>query len=236
MQSLSSKENFFIGVSLANSSNYGSSICVLDRNCNIILLDKFYFANDIENTGYDIMPDDKGIFGSGFGIKYVQKTGLPSIKIVDETNKIGELVNGQLIPNHDTYKVAAETNAVDSLISKYGSSKDKIKIYLAAHHGCNNAIDAMEKLNPINRSDVYSIYTMRPKPEYKKNFPLHKSYYISLSNTKKMTVGNSSEGIHCYMKKNKATCENYMYNSELNLLIKQDGERKIANDCSKENN
>ena len=48
MQSLSSKENFFIGLSLANSSNYDSSICVMDRNCNIILLDKFYFASDIE--------------------------------------------------------------------------------------------------------------------------------------------------------------------------------------------
>lgn len=48
MQSLSSRENFFIGLSLANSSNYDSSLCVMDRNCNIIMLDKFYYANDIE--------------------------------------------------------------------------------------------------------------------------------------------------------------------------------------------
>lgn len=48
MQSLSSKENFFIGLALSNSSSYDSSICVLDRNSNIILLDKFYFAQDIE--------------------------------------------------------------------------------------------------------------------------------------------------------------------------------------------
>ncbi len=48
MQSLSSKENFFIGVSLSNSSNYDSSICVLDRNSNIVLLDKFFFAQDID--------------------------------------------------------------------------------------------------------------------------------------------------------------------------------------------
>ena len=48
MQSLSSKENFFIGLSLSNSSSYDSSICVLDRNSKIILLDKFYFAQDIE--------------------------------------------------------------------------------------------------------------------------------------------------------------------------------------------
>ena len=48
MQSLSSKENFFIGLSLSNSSNYDSSVCVMDRNANIILIDKFYFANDIE--------------------------------------------------------------------------------------------------------------------------------------------------------------------------------------------
>ena len=48
MKSLSTKENFFIGMSIANSANYDSSVCVLDRNLNIILIDKFYFADDIE--------------------------------------------------------------------------------------------------------------------------------------------------------------------------------------------
>ena len=56
MQSLSSKENFFIGLALSNSSSYDSSICVLDRNSNIVLIDKFYFAQDIdfffENSPY----------------------------------------------------------------------------------------------------------------------------------------------------------------------------------------
>lgn len=42
------KENFYIGVSLSNSSNYDSSVCVLDRNRDIIFLDKFYFAQDID--------------------------------------------------------------------------------------------------------------------------------------------------------------------------------------------
>jgi len=41
-------KNFFIGLALANSSNQDSSICVLDRNSKIILIDKFYFAQDIE--------------------------------------------------------------------------------------------------------------------------------------------------------------------------------------------
>ena len=48
MQSLSSKENFFIGLALSNSSSYDSSVCILDRNSKIILIDKFYFAQDIE--------------------------------------------------------------------------------------------------------------------------------------------------------------------------------------------
>ena len=48
MQNLSSKENFFIGLALSNSSSYDSSICILDRNSNIIMLDKFYFAQDID--------------------------------------------------------------------------------------------------------------------------------------------------------------------------------------------
>ena len=42
------KENFFIGFSLSNSSNYDSSVCVLDRADNIVLLDKFYFTQDMD--------------------------------------------------------------------------------------------------------------------------------------------------------------------------------------------
>ncbi len=48
MQSLSSKQNFFIGLSLATTSSHDSSICVLDRNSKIILIDKFYFVQDME--------------------------------------------------------------------------------------------------------------------------------------------------------------------------------------------
>ena len=42
------EESFFIGLALSNSSNYDSSICVLDRDSNIVLLDKFYFGQDID--------------------------------------------------------------------------------------------------------------------------------------------------------------------------------------------
>ena len=56
MQSLSSKENFFIVLSLSNSSSYDSSVCILDRNSSIVLIDKFYFVQDIdyffENSPY----------------------------------------------------------------------------------------------------------------------------------------------------------------------------------------
>lgn len=48
MGEMSSKEFFFIGMSLSNSSNNDSSICVIDRNKRIVLLDKLYFTNDIE--------------------------------------------------------------------------------------------------------------------------------------------------------------------------------------------
>ena len=48
MDEKSRKENFFIGLSLSNSSNYDSSVCVLDRNSKILLLDKFYYTQDME--------------------------------------------------------------------------------------------------------------------------------------------------------------------------------------------
>ncbi len=48
MINMSSKEFFFIGISLSNNQNNDSSVCVLDRNKKIVYLDKFYFTNDIE--------------------------------------------------------------------------------------------------------------------------------------------------------------------------------------------
>lgn len=48
MQNTIPKENYFIGLALSNSSNYDSSVCVLDKNKKIVLLDKFYFGADID--------------------------------------------------------------------------------------------------------------------------------------------------------------------------------------------
>lgn len=44
----SNTKYYLTGISLSNSSNYDSSVCILDVNKNIVLLDKFYFTNDIE--------------------------------------------------------------------------------------------------------------------------------------------------------------------------------------------
>jgi len=48
MGNVSSKEFFFIGFSLSNTQNNDSSVCVIDRMRNIVLLDKLYFTSDIE--------------------------------------------------------------------------------------------------------------------------------------------------------------------------------------------
>lgn len=48
MGNVSSKEFFFIGLSLSNTPNNDSSVCVIDRARNIVLLDKLYFTSDIE--------------------------------------------------------------------------------------------------------------------------------------------------------------------------------------------
>ena len=45
---LSKIDKFYhIGFSLASNSSHTSSVCVLDKNKNIVLLDKLYFADDI---------------------------------------------------------------------------------------------------------------------------------------------------------------------------------------------
>ncbi len=48
MANMSSKEFFFVGISLSNNQNNDSSVCVLDRNKKIVYLDKLYFTSDIE--------------------------------------------------------------------------------------------------------------------------------------------------------------------------------------------
>jgi len=48
MGNMSSKEFFSVGMSLSNTSNNDSSVCVIDKNKKIVLLDKLYFTNDIE--------------------------------------------------------------------------------------------------------------------------------------------------------------------------------------------
>lgn len=48
MANMSSKEFFFAGISLSNTQNNDSSVCIIDKNRKIVLLDKLYFTNDIE--------------------------------------------------------------------------------------------------------------------------------------------------------------------------------------------
>lgn len=48
MANMSSKEFFSVGISLSNTPNNDSSVCVLGRGKNIVYLDKLYFTNDIE--------------------------------------------------------------------------------------------------------------------------------------------------------------------------------------------
>ena len=48
MDNVSSKEFFYTGISLSNTPNNDSSVCIIDKNKKIVLLDKLYFTSDIE--------------------------------------------------------------------------------------------------------------------------------------------------------------------------------------------
>ncbi len=48
MGNVSSKEFFYTGISLSNTPNNDSSVCIIDKNKKIVLLDKLYFTSDIE--------------------------------------------------------------------------------------------------------------------------------------------------------------------------------------------
>ena len=55
-------KSFFIGISLGSNTNYDSSFAVLDKDLNIISIDKFYTVEDLELILKNFTSSDNAIF------------------------------------------------------------------------------------------------------------------------------------------------------------------------------
>ena len=172
----------------ACSSN-AESLAVLAEVKNDNASKYMYFANDIENFGYDAFPDSDGIYGNGYDVFYTEKP--------DFSN--GEFVGTKV----DIPKSPQETQAAISISNKLGSALNDIVIYQESHHGFNNAPDALNILN-INRSSnpPYAIATVGEDPSLSRYFHEARGYYYSLKNIPvdhKMYTGENNDGVTCYI-------------------------------------
>ena len=98
-------------------------------------------------------------------------------------------------------KVPSETNAAKAIKNKFGNDLN-IVIYQSAHHGYNNAVDAINILN-INNSNVYSYTPAKSNPATSTSFLIARSAYYTLGNTKRYYGGGvNKKGTHCNVNNN----------------------------------
>ena len=116
-------------------------------------------------------------------------------------NNSWTIKDNQFITGISPVKMASETRVANVIRKTIGESNlNNIVIYQQSHHGYNNAKDAVDTLN-LNRSGVYAIATNSHTGVSSNDALLARSYYYTLSNTKKMASGHYKyDGIYCYIK------------------------------------
>lgn len=158
-----------------------------------------YFTGDLDNSGYPV-EGKNGIYGNNATLLFDKNT----FKLSSETGMFGNQVNDQ------KNLAASETNVAKAIKNKIGSGINNIKIYQISHHGINNAPDAIKLLN-LNRSGVYAVYPLRSNPSTSKSFTQVRTYYYTLSKSKKLVAGGKTKkGVYCIVKDlGSASCKNY---------------------------
>jgi hypothetical protein len=157
-----------------------------------------YLPGDLDNGGYDILPINN-IYGNGNTIIYNKD----KVKFSSKTNSFAGKVSKY-------NRIPSETNAAKSIKAKLGNDIKNITIYQAAHHGINNAPDAINILG-INNSKVNVVIPVRGDTSKGNSFPQVRTYYYTFSKTKKFYPGGKTKnGIHCTINNSgSTTCSEY---------------------------
>lgn len=157
-----------------------------------------YIPGDLDNGGYDIISIN-GIYGNSATRLYDKD----NVKFDSKTNRFVGTINGM-------NEIPSETNAAKSIKAKLGNEIKNITIYQATHHGANNAPDAINILG-INNSSVNAIIPVKGDSAKSKVFTQVRTYYYTLSKTKKFYPGGTTKnGIHCKINNTgSTTCVEY---------------------------
>ena len=160
-----------------------------------------YFANDLDNSGYDIKPTTtnvtyysttkgknvtktQAVYGQGRNVLYAQ----PDLKLVK---------NGTTVSKNVAY---SESKVALEIADKLGSGLSNLVIYQQSHHGIDNAPDAIATLN-LNRSSVYAIVNRKQAVTSgytKYSFDYQRSsYYLSETKKKLHTGYKEGSGVYC---------------------------------------
>ena len=172
-----------------------------------------YFANDIDNVGYDNFEADNGVFGNmGFSRPYGANSNNADFSSVSfDKDKQDFTPLSKNVVYH-----ASESEAARRIASDLGNDLNNIVIYQMSHHGSNNAPDAIKTLN-LNRSNLYAICARGEDPNTTdfslngiREFSLTRTYLYSLKDANKLAVGAYSNGVQCNITPaGKTVCKQY---------------------------
>ena len=164
-----------------------------------------YFANDLENQGFDIKPTATNIeyYSTSQGknvVKNQEVYGRTYGKLYQKKD-FNLVKNGTVLNKNTAY---SESKVALEIADKLGANLSNLIIYQQSHHGINNAPDALATLQ-LNRPEVYAIANRKDIPNYSNNysFEYHRSLYY-LQNTKRINnkdamivTGKGKNGVFC---------------------------------------
>lgn len=157
-----------------------------------------YFANDLENAGYD-----------------TREGGFNSARLFDnDRSKIKLSNDGDLTGDITPYLIPSETNVARSIRTKLGNAVSNIDIYQMSHHGLNNNREAIELLHLNRENGIFAIEENHAEMSTANSWSYINVYYYTLGKIpaeRKMKVGTADKnGVKCDVNtQDGTTCEFY---------------------------
>lgn len=153
--------------------------------------DKYvYYANDLENSGYSIFPEDD-VYGDGYTVFYDSD----ELGFDEQSHSFTGLIE---VP-----KIPAESDVANAIRGKIGvGNLNNLVIYQQSHHSLNDAPDAVNSLDINRASGIYAIANTNADPggTNVNGFSATRSYWYTLDEIpadNKMYTGKIEDGASC---------------------------------------
>ncbi|MBR3132258.1 InlB B-repeat-containing protein [Candidatus Saccharibacteria bacterium] len=213
---------FYYATMKKNGEWRESNTCLSNGNSYVVLAEVrtntsskyIYFANDIDNYGYDLLPTKEKVVY--YSAKQNKEVTLKNHEVYGNsyrrftTHNADEIYgykgfDGVTFKKGTSNKVYSETRAALEVADRLGSDLNNIVIYQASHHGGNSAPDAIKALN-LNRAGVYVVANRRGVTTNAANFSTTRFYYYDFTfdgNGPKYfkTSQNQGNGVFCAISK-----------------------------------